>query len=131
MREFGVGLVERLCGSFGVLKPVLSFGGGEPLMNPRATEMIRLAKSKRFVCTLTTNGTFLARHAEGLIAMSACLGGEIPKALEADDWELARHLAGEYRDIMGPDAFYLELMDHGLPEQLAMNPKLLRLARFL
>jgi MoaA/NifB/PqqE/SkfB family radical SAM enzyme len=65
--EFGVGLVERLCGSFGVLKPVLSFGGGEPLMNPRATEMIRLAKSKRFVCTLTTNGTFLARHAEGLV----------------------------------------------------------------
>jgi DNA polymerase III subunit alpha len=70
----------------------------------------------------------LARYAEGLVGMSACLGGEIPKALEVDDWELARHLAGEYRDILGKDHFYLELMDHGLPEQAAMNPKLLRLA---
>ncbi len=70
----------------------------------------------------------LARYAEGLVGMSACLGGEIPKALEVDDWELARHLAGEYRDILGKDGFYLELMDHGLAEQTAMNPKLLRLA---
>ena len=42
--------------------------------------------------------------------------------------DLARHLAAEYADIFGRDGFYLELMDHGLPEQQAMNPKLLRLA---
>lgn len=65
--ELGVGLVEKLCASFGALKPVLSFGGGEPLMNPRAVGMIRHAKSKRFVCTLTTNGTLLARHARDLV----------------------------------------------------------------
>ncbi len=70
----------------------------------------------------------LARHSEGLVGMSACLGGEIPKALEVDDWERARHLAGEYGDIFGPESFYLELMDHGLAEQTAMNGKLLRLA---
>jgi len=51
--------------------------------------------------------------------MSACLGGEIPKALEVDDWDLARQLAGTYGDIFGKDRFYLELMDHGLPEQAA------------
>ena len=66
-RELGIGLVEKLCDSFGLIKPVLSFGGGEPLMNPQATEMIRLAKAKRFVCTLTTNGTLLARHARELV----------------------------------------------------------------
>lgn len=66
-RELGIELVEKLCGSFGLLKPILSFGGGEPLMNPRATEMIRLAKTKRFVCTLTTNGTLLAPHARELV----------------------------------------------------------------
>jgi DNA polymerase-3 subunit alpha len=69
----------------------------------------------------------LARHAEGLIGLSACLNGEIPRALEVDDWEAARRLAGEYRDIFGPDGFYLELQDHGLPEQRRLNEQLLRL----
>jgi DNA polymerase-3 subunit alpha len=70
----------------------------------------------------------LARHAEGLIGLSACLNGEIPRALEIDDLDGARRLAGEYRDIFGRDGFYLELQDHGLPEQRALNTKLLRLA---
>ncbi len=70
----------------------------------------------------------LARHAEGLIGLSACLNGEIPRALEVDDWQAARRLAGEYRDIFGPDGFYLELQDHGLPEQRRLNEQLLRLA---
>jgi len=70
----------------------------------------------------------LARHAEGLIGLSACLGGEIPRALEIEDWDGARQIAGEYRDILGKDNFFLELQDHGLPEQRALNEKLLRLA---
>ena len=69
----------------------------------------------------------LARYSKGLIGLSACLGGEIPKALEVDDWQLATHLAGEYRDILGPDHFFLELQDHGIPEQRRLNEKLLRL----
>ena len=43
----------------------------------------------------------LARHSEGLIGLSACLNGEVARALEVDDWEAARRLAGEYRDIFG------------------------------
>ena len=70
----------------------------------------------------------LARHAEGLIGMSACLGGEIAKALEVDDWELARNVAGQYGDIFGKGGFFLELMDHGIPLQKRLNPQLLRLA---
>jgi DNA polymerase-3 subunit alpha len=70
----------------------------------------------------------LARHAEGLVGLSACLGGEIPKALETDDWELARKLAGEYGDIFGPGNFFLELQDHGIPLQARLNEQLLRLA---
>jgi len=69
----------------------------------------------------------LARYSKGLIGLSACLGGEIPKALEVDDWELARRLAGEYRDILGPDHFFLEMQAHGIPEQKRLNEKLLRL----
>jgi DNA polymerase-3 subunit alpha len=70
----------------------------------------------------------LARYSEGLVGLSACLGGEIPKALETDDWELARTLAGEYRDILGRDRFFLELQDHGIPEQRRLNEQLVRLA---
>ena len=70
----------------------------------------------------------LARYSEGLIGLSACLNGEVPRALEVEDWELARKLAGEYGDIFGPDGFFLELQDHGLPEQRRLNEQLLRLA---
>jgi DNA polymerase-3 subunit alpha len=69
----------------------------------------------------------LARYSKGLIGLSACLSGEIPKALEIDDWQLATRLAGEYRDILGADHFFLELQDHGIPEQRRLNEKLLRL----
>ncbi len=70
----------------------------------------------------------LARHAEGLVGLSACLGGEIPKSLEVDDWQQARRLAGEYGDIFGKGNFFLELQDHGIPEQARLNEQLLRLA---
>src|SRR5436190_11752774 len=70
----------------------------------------------------------LAKHSEGLIGLSSCLSGEIPKALEVEDWELARRLAGEYGDIFGKDRFYLELQDHGMPDQRRLNEQLLRLA---
>src|SRR5256714_9408891 len=59
----------------------------------------------------------LARYSEGLVGLSACLGGEIPRALEIEDWDTARKLTAEYRDILGPGNFFLELQDHGMPEQ--------------
>src|SRR5690242_7407682 len=70
----------------------------------------------------------LARHSEGLIGLSACLNGEVSRALEVEDWDLARSLAGEYQDILGKGRFFLELQDHGLPEQRRLNEQLLRLA---
>jgi DNA polymerase-3 subunit alpha len=70
---------------------------------------------------------YLAGHAEGLIGLSACLNGEIARALEGEDWHGARSLAGEYEDILGKGNFFLELQDHGLPEQRRLNEQLLRL----
>jgi len=69
----------------------------------------------------------LARHGQGLIGLSACLNGEIPRALEVDDWDSAKRLTGEYADILGGD-FFLELQDHGLPEQRRLNEQLVRLS---
>ena len=73
----------------------------------------------------------LRQHAEGLIALSACLAGAIPRRLKIDDYEGAKALALEYSQIFGPDNFYLELQDHGIAEQHKINPMLLRLAREL
>ncbi len=71
---------------------------------------------------------YLARHSEGLIGLSGCLNGEVPRALEHGDWQAARRLAGSYQEILGKGNFFLELQDHGLPEQHRLNEQLLRLA---
>lgn len=70
----------------------------------------------------------LREHAAGLIATSSCLAGEIPDALLKDDYERARRLLEEYLDIFGRENFYIELQDHGLPEQRKVNEGLLKLA---
>ncbi len=71
----------------------------------------------------------LARHSEGLIALSACLAGEIPHALARSDYGQARELVRWYADTFGVGHFYLELQDHGLPEQRELNAALVRLSR--
>jgi DNA polymerase-3 subunit alpha len=70
----------------------------------------------------------LARYSEGLVGLSACLNGEVARALGGDDWTEARRSAMAYRDILGEGNFFLELQDHGLPEQRRLNEQLLRLA---
>ncbi|NKI24348.1 DNA polymerase III subunit alpha, partial [Paenibacillus dendritiformis] len=62
----------------------------------------------------------LRQHADGIIAMSACLGGEVSQHVLHGREEAAREAAERYRDIF-KDGFYLELQDHGLPEQKKVN----------
>jgi DNA polymerase-3 subunit alpha len=71
----------------------------------------------------------LREHHEGLIALSACLAGEIPSAIIDGRIEEARRKALLYRDLFGPDSFYLELQDHGIPEQKTVNQELVRISR--
>lgn len=71
----------------------------------------------------------LREHAEGLICTSTCLGGEIPQALIADDRRRAEALADFYLSVFGPEQFYVELQDHGIPEQRKINPELVDLAK--
>ena len=68
------------------------------------------------------------RH-EGLIALSACLAGAIPQALMNESYASAKAYALQMADIMGEENFYLELQNHGIPEQLAVNQGIGRLAR--
>ena len=71
----------------------------------------------------------LAQHSEGLIGTSACLGGEVLKRLADGDERAARQAADEYRSILGKDNFFIEVQDHGVPEQARLHPHLVELAR--
>ena len=71
----------------------------------------------------------LEKYHEGLIALSACLAGEIPKALLNNDYESAKQKALEYKRIFGDENFFLEIQDHGIPEQKRIIPYLLELSR--
>ncbi len=73
----------------------------------------------------------LSEHSEGLIALSACLAGEIPRALADDDYEGAKKIAQKYIDLFGRENYFLELQDHGIAEQKRINPQLVRLAKEL
>ncbi|MCI5624676.1 MAG: DNA polymerase III subunit alpha [Clostridiales bacterium] len=69
----------------------------------------------------------LREHCGGLIAMSACLAGEIPRLLMADEYEKAKEAALEMRELFGEDGYYLEMQDHGIPVQKKVNAGILRL----
>ena len=69
----------------------------------------------------------LHRHAEGLICLSGCLAGAIPQMLVKDDYEGAKAKAQELRALFGPEDFYLEIQDHGLPEEKKAAQGLIRL----
>jgi DNA polymerase-3 subunit alpha len=71
----------------------------------------------------------LARHAEGLLGLSACLRGEVAAALSEDHYDTARQSAYDLRDIFGKGNFFLEIQDQGLAEEKRINPELVRLSR--
>ncbi|MDO5601995.1 MAG: DNA polymerase III subunit alpha [Oscillospiraceae bacterium] len=71
----------------------------------------------------------LEQYHEGLICLSACLAGELPQALLAGDYEKAKENALWYKELFGPDHYYIELQDHGLDEQRRVLPGLIQLAR--
>ncbi len=71
----------------------------------------------------------LQAHHEGLIALSACVAGQIPQLLLNKDYDGAKAKALELSALFGKDNFYLELQDHGLPEQQEINQGILRLVR--
>lgn len=71
----------------------------------------------------------LREHSDGLIALSACLAGRIPRLLLAGDYEGAASYAKEMESVFGKDGFYIELQNHGLEEQRQILPLLARLSR--
>ena len=70
----------------------------------------------------------LEQHHEGLICLSACLAGEIPRLLSSGNYKEAEDKARYYRDLFGRDNFFIELQDHGIDEQKRILPNLAKIA---
>ena len=89
--------------------------------------LVSMAYTEGFYIKPRIDLELLRAHSEGLIGLSACLAGEIPRRLRNGDYEGARAHALELRDILGADNFYLEVQDHGIREQAIVNQGILRL----
>lgn len=71
----------------------------------------------------------LEQYHEGIIALSACVAGELPQAILNGDMEAARKVLEFYKNTFGKDNYFLELQNHGLPEEAAVRPVLAQLAK--
>ena len=71
----------------------------------------------------------IRKHHEGLICLSACLSGDLPKLLLDEQYEAARAYILEMQDIFGKDNFFIEVMDHGIHEEKLVLPRLIQIAR--
>ena len=92
-------------------------------------EMVSRSFTEGFYNKPRVDEELLRRYGEGLIALSACLGGRIPKLLSRGDFAAAEETARRYSKIFGKDRFYIEIQDHGLAEQKAILPALVNLAK--
>lgn len=91
--------------------------------------MVSMAFTEGFYIKPRIDLDLLREHSKGLIALSACLAGEIPRRLRNGDYEGAKAHALEMRELFGEDGYYLEIQDHHIPEQQAVVAGILRLSR--
>ena len=89
--------------------------------------MVSMAWTEGFYIKPRIDLELLRQHSRGLVALSACLAGEIPRRLRNGENENAKRYALELSEIFGPDRFYLELQDHGIRDQAVVNRGILRI----
>ena len=92
-------------------------------------ELISLANIEGYYYKPRIDKELLRQYHEGIIALSACVAGEIPQAILRGNNERAEALIAEYVEIFGQDNFFLEIQDHGLPEEKTVNRALRELAK--
>ncbi len=91
-------------------------------------ELVSRSFTEGFYNRPRVDDELLRRYSGGLIALSACLGGRIPKLLSKGDFAAAKENALRYAEIFGKDHYYIEIQDHGLAEERAVLPRLVKLA---
>lgn len=73
----------------------------------------------------------LANHSEGLVALSACLAGEVPQKIMKDDYEGAKEAARWYHNLFGEENYFLEVQNHGIYEQVKVNQQVAKIGQEL
>ncbi len=89
--------------------------------------LVSMAWTEGFYIKPRIDLELLRSHSRGLIALTACLAGEIPRRLRNGEYENAKAYALELADIFGPEHLYLELQDHGIADQQEVNRGILRI----
>lgn len=91
-------------------------------------ELVSRANTEGFYYKPRIDRELLRQYSKGLICLSACIAGEVPALLLKGNQDGAEALVKEYLEIFGPEHYYLELQDHGLPEQKEANRLLIQIA---
>ncbi len=94
-------------------------------------KMVSLSFTEGFYSKPRVDRELLEKYHGGLIALSACLAGEIPRALLSGDIESAEKTALWYKNVFGKDNYFLEMQNHSLPEQMRINPLIKKLSKKL
>ncbi|MGI5839654.1 MAG: DNA polymerase III subunit alpha [bacterium] len=92
-------------------------------------KLVSFAFTEGFYYKPRVDWELLEKYSAGLICLSACLAGEIPRSILADNTERARATALRLKDIFGSENFFLEIQDHRIPEQRKVNEEIVRLSR--
>ena len=90
--------------------------------------LVSMANVNGFYYNPRIDKQLLSEHHTGIIALSGCLGGEVSQTFLQKGYEAAREAAASYRDIMGPDNYFIEVMHNGLEEQVRFNEAAVRMS---
>ena len=144
-QNFGKAGINPIIGCEVYVSPTTRFDKNAAVPNIRGYHLVLLAKDItgyhslcKMMSDASVNGFFykprvdkelLAKYSDGLIAFSACVGGEVPKMIINGDMLKAEKVIGEYTDIFGRDNFYLEVMDHGMADEKITNRGIVELSK--
>ena len=92
-------------------------------------KLVSLGYTEGFYSKPRIDEDLLCAHSEGLVALSACLSGKIPRLLAMGDLEAAKQTALKYAKVFGKDNFYIELQDHGTEDTRRLMPMLVQLSK--
>jgi len=93
-------------------------------------QLVTKAHLEGFYYKPRVDDKLLAKHSKGLIALSGCMAGKIPRLIQSKNFEQAEDLAKKYQDIFGKDNFYLEIQHHpNIPEQKTTNNELINISK--
>ena len=137
--------LKPIIGCEAYVSPTNRFDKNSAVPNIRGNHLVLLAKNYdgyinlcKLISEAYSTGMFykpridkelMAKYSDNLIALSACIGGEVPQSILNGNLDLARKQIGEHIDIFGKENYYLELMDHGMEEEIRVNRHLIDLSK--